>query len=203
MNGKKGLIGIIVALAAVLALAGVAYGVLAPKASQQGGSTSSASSQQTSVSSATSAESFSQDLVSAYPTLSDFTVQDLEGNDATLSSMRGKPTLVGFWATWCPPCNMEAPSIQKLYEEYGDKVNFMMINVTDGQRDTPEGVKQWVQDGGYSYPIYLDPTLEASTIGQVMYLPTNYILDADGNTVFVSSGTLSDTEAAKIFDSLL
>ena len=69
-------------------------------------------------------------------TAPDFTVLDKDGNTVRLSEKFGKPIVINFWATWCPPCKQELPDFDKLCKEYGDRIVFMMVNLTDGYRDT-------------------------------------------------------------------
>lgn len=215
MNGKKGLLAATIALVAVVALGSVAYGALAPKGST---TNAQATGDQVQAESATSeavnsdtntadVEGQSQsDTAEATPLdieLPDFAVYDTEGTQVTLSSMNDKPVLVGFWASWCPPCRAEAPAIQELYERFGDQVNFMMINATDGQQETVDSATAWYNEQGLSYPIYLDTSGEAVAAGQVMYLPTTYLLDAQGNVVFAESGALDAERGAALVASVL
>ena len=76
----------------------------------------------------------------------DFTVYDLEGNAYKLSDFRGKPVLLNFWASWCGPCQMEMPDFQKFYETHGDKVNFVIVNLTDGQQETVESASAFIAE---------------------------------------------------------
>lgn len=117
--------------------------------------------------------------------------------------MQGKPTVVGYWATWCPYCVKEAPTIQKLYDTYGDRVNFMMIDVIDGQRDTVDGTKAWLEQQGYTYPVYYDTTNEASIAGKVYYLPTTFILNAKGSVVTSITSAASESTLTTLLDKQL
>lgn len=77
-----------------------------------------------------------------------FTVYDSELNKVRLSDNFGKPIVINFWASWCGPCTSELPAFDAMYEKYGDEVVFLMINLTDGQRETVEIVKKFVSDNG-------------------------------------------------------
>jgi thiol-disulfide isomerase/thioredoxin len=77
-------------------------------------------------------------------TAADFYAFDFDGNKVSLSEKIGKPVVVNFWATWCPPCKSELPHFEKLYKELGDKVEFMMVDMTDGRRETADIVKEFV-----------------------------------------------------------
>lgn len=76
----------------------------------------------------------------------DFVVYDSEGNAVQLSDFSGKPVVINFWATWCGYCVKEMPSLQKAYEAYGDEVAFMIINVTDGHKETKEEAFAFVEE---------------------------------------------------------
>ena len=69
----------------------------------------------------------------------DFTVVDEEGNPVSLSDFFGKPIILNFWASWCGPCKSEMPDFEEAYLEYGDVIQFLMVNCTDGSRETVEG----------------------------------------------------------------
>ena len=74
----------------------------------------------------------------------DFTVYDGDGNAAKLSDFFGKPLVVNFWASWCGPCKNEMPYFDKAAAERDD-VTILMVNLTDGQRDTVESVKKFAE----------------------------------------------------------
>ena len=135
--------------------------------------------------------------------LPEFMVYDQSGAEVLRSSLNGKPSVVGYWATWCPPCMQEVPEIQALWEKYGDQINLLMINVTDGSRETAEGVRSWYEAQDINYPIYLDTTGQASAAGNARYLPIMHFLDADGNVMYSQIGALTEAEASHIIDALL
>lgn len=132
----------------------------------------------------------------------DFTVYDGDGNEVTLTGMKGNPTIVNFWATWCGPCNYEMPDFQSAYEKYGDKVNFMMVNLTDGQSDTVEGVKEFVGENGYTFPVYYDSDLDAANTYGAYSIPRTYIIDAQGYIVFSAVGPVSEETLASYIETL-
>ena len=86
----------------------------------------------------------------------DFVVTDTDGNDVTLSQFFGKPIVLNFWATWCMPCVYELPDFEEAFREYGDRVVFMMINQTNGYSDTFQGVKDYAEICGFTFPLYFD-----------------------------------------------
>ena len=67
----------------------------------------------------------------------DFTVTDADGNAVKLSDFRGKGVVLNFWASWCGPCKSEMPHFQTAYEQYGDEVHFLMVNMSTAFGDSP------------------------------------------------------------------
>lgn len=113
----------------------------------------------------------------------DFTVVDLEGNEVHLSDFIGKPVILNFWASWCGPCKSEMPDFDELYAEYGEDIHFVMVNMTDGSRETLEGASEFIEDQGYSFPVYYDTEYDAAITYGVTALPTTYFIDAEGYLV--------------------
>jgi thiol-disulfide isomerase/thioredoxin len=77
----------------------------------------------------------------------DFSMTDKDGNTVTLSGLiaNGKPVVLNFWASWCPPCKVEMPEFDRVYQEFGGEVQFVMLNLADGQRETIEKGGQYVR----------------------------------------------------------
>jgi thiol-disulfide isomerase/thioredoxin len=121
----------------------------------------------------------------------DFTVYDLEGNAHKLSDFRGKPVLLNFWASWCGPCQMEMPDFQKFYESHGDKVNFVIVNLTDGQQETVETASAFIAEKGYTFPVYYDTDIDAAAKYGVNAVPVSYFIDEEGYFVAWAQGALS------------
>lgn len=120
----------------------------------------------------------------------DFTVYDSEGNAYKLSDFRGKPVIVNFWASWCGPCKSEMPDFQEIYEEYGEEIHFLMVNLTDGAQETIKSASEFIEDSGYSFPVYYDTTTEAAINYGVYSIPTTFFFDAEGYGVAYGSGAL-------------
>ncbi len=121
----------------------------------------------------------------------DFTVYDGEGNAVKLSDFKGKPIVLNFWASWCPPCQSEMPDFDVMYKQYGDEVVFMMVNCTDGSRETVEGAKAFIEGKHYSFPVYYDTDLDASTKYGAYSIPMTYFVDAKGDLVVHARGAIS------------
>ncbi|MCL2882768.1 MAG: TlpA family protein disulfide reductase [Coriobacteriia bacterium] len=111
----------------------------------------------------------------------DFTLTSANGAPLTLSGFRGLPTIINFWASWCAPCRAELDSFQKMYDRYGNDVNFIMLNV-GGQGDTVASVQKFCKDNGYTFPLYFDEGGDATTLFGVTGIPETVFLDAYGRS---------------------
>lgn len=129
-----------------------------------------------------------------YDPAPDFTVYDADGKPVKLSDMKGKPVVLNFWASWCPPCKAEMPDFDAVCKEYEGKVIFMMVNLTDGERETVESARNFIHMMEYSFPVYYDTDMEASNTYGIQSIPTTFFIDADGGLVAYGSGALSENE---------
>jgi peroxiredoxin len=107
----------------------------------------------------------------------DFTLNTLDGRPVSLKDFRGRPVLINFWATWCPPCVEETPELAAAYEALKDRgVAFIGI----GMQDETEKLRQFVEDLRVPYTIVEDPLGEAGGQYRVLGMPTTFIVDQDG-----------------------
>ena len=125
------------------------------------------------------------------PMATDFTVYDAIGNTCKLSEFRGRPVVVNFWASWCGPCKSEMPDFQKAYEKYGDKVSFMMVNMTDGMQETRSSAEAFLAKNNYTFPVYFDEEMSAAINYDVWSIPDTYLVNAEGQLVAWTSGALN------------
>lgn len=100
----------------------------------------------------------------------------------SLEQFKGKPLFINFWATWCPPCVAEMPSIQKLFSEYKDKVAFILISDENSQV-----ISSFLEKNHYSFPVYslltrVPKKFESTTI------PSTYIVSPGGRVVINKTG---------------
>jgi thiol-disulfide isomerase/thioredoxin len=128
-----------------------------------------------------------------------FKLIDREGNTISLEEFKGKVIFINMWATWCPPCIAEMPSIDKLHEEMGDEVAFVMLSLDDDF----EKAKDFDKRNGYDLPIYA-PVSNLPAMYQSSAIPTTYVIDAKGNLVLTHKGMAdySDPEFKKFLNSL-
>lgn len=109
--------------------------------------------------------------------LSNFSLNDLRGNQVTLSDYKGQVVLVNIWATWCPPCRAEMPDLQAYYAANRQK-GFVVLAIDAGDDRTE--VAAFASEYGLSFPILLDPQSQLVNRMNVFDYPTSFILDRNG-----------------------
>ena len=124
-------------------------------------------------------------------TATNFTVYNEAGQAVQLQDYFGKPIVLNFWASWCGPCRSEMPHFDSFSKKLDGKVHFLMVNVTDGQREDIEKATAFVKNNGYAFPIYFDKKLQAATAYGIYALPSTYFIDAQGRIVTQASGSLT------------
>ena len=135
-----------------------------------------------------------------YPEAHDFTAKNLLTNETfSLSDYRGKIVFLNFWGSWCPPCRMEMPGFQKIYEEYSDDV--VIIGV--GINDSPGNLIEFAKSIGVTYPITNDRTSEIARHYRIRSLPTTYRIDQEGKIRGVAVGALTEEQLVKAIEELM
>jgi peroxiredoxin len=115
-----------------------------------------------------------------------FTAKALAGTDLASADLRGKVALINFWATWCGPCKIEMPFIQKeIYEKIKDK-NFVMAAISRGEET--DLVKRFIELNKYTFPIYLDKETTVYKLFASKYIPRNFVIGKDGKVKWSSVG---------------
>ena len=117
----------------------------------------------------------------------DFKLPDMNEKKHALKQYRGKVVLVNFWATWCPPCIREMPSLEKLYQKFSDKPFVMLaINQWEDEEKVFEFMGQL--DTFPTFPILFDPDSTVSAAYGVQGLPSSFIIDKQGRIVYRATG---------------
>ncbi len=111
----------------------------------------------------------------------DFAVETLDGDTLRLVDLRGDVVLVNFWATWCPPCRLEMPGFQDVWEDYRDRgVTIVGLSVDRGVRSE---VARWVREREITYPIGFPTGATVRAYDGANVLPTSLLIDRDGRIV--------------------
>jgi thiol-disulfide isomerase/thioredoxin len=128
----------------------------------------------------------------------DLTLVGLDGGTVDLSSYRGRPLVVNFWASWCPPCLREMPDFEQVYQQRNGKVAFVGINV----RENAATAGELATRTGVTYDLALDTAGEASQEFAVVNMPTTVFVNADGVIASVHAGALTADELNERIDAI-
>ena len=126
----------------------------------------------------------------------DFTVINDNNEEVNLSDYYGKPIVINFWASWCGPCKGEMPDFNEVYKELGEEVEFLMINMTDGNQETLEKAKSYIDEEKFEFPVLYDTEINAANSYAVQSIPTTYFIDSEGYIVARAVGAI-DKETIK------
>lgn len=188
MNSKKPLILILFALILLIGGASLLYAKLGQSLSpdQLAVQEQPLQSENTDTGEASGAENPDPERIPA----PDFTVYDAEGNEVRLSDHIGKPVVLNFWASWCGPCQMEMPDFNDAYQELGEEVSFLMVNMTDGSRETVDTASGFIARSGYAFPVYYDTAVDAAMAYGVYSIPSTYFINAEGYAIAQATGAI-------------
>jgi len=128
-----------------------------------------------------------------------YDVIDLKNQPKKISIGEGRVVFLSYWATWCPPCIAELSSIQELYNDYGDKIEFVLL--TDEKIET---VNTFLEKKKYSLPVYL-PRMQTPEKLYERSIPTNYIIDGTGKIIVKEQGASNwnSTKVRAVLDGLI
>lgn len=115
----------------------------------------------------------------------DFTLPDIDGKDFHFADMRGKVVLVNFWATWCPPCRAEIPSMERAWGQLKDR-NVVMLAVHVGGK--PDTIWEFLADFNVTFPVLIDKSSAVAKAWTTIGLPTTYIADGEGRKALRAIG---------------
>lgn len=130
----------------------------------------------------------------------EITLNNLNGQKVSLSDYRQGIVLINNWATWCPPCKSEMPTLVKYFQEHEDQ-GFTLIGIEAG--DPPEDVASFVNDYKITFPILLDPNNKSLVAFSNDNLPSSYVIDRNGNVVLAWTGPISHAMLEKYLTPLL
>lgn len=137
-------------------------------------------------------------LIHAGDMAPDFTVEMLDGSSVTLSKLQGKPTLLIFWATWCPPCREELSHLQEgVIDVFGDKINVLPISRGE-KREVVEG---FLDKMGYTFAVGLDGDQSIYRKYATNYIPRCWVIDSKGEVVYAGVG-YDEAIAAEVNEAL-
>lgn len=124
----------------------------------------------------------------------DFALATLDGDEVSLSQLRGRPVLINFWASWCSPCRLEMPALVRAYEVHQDE-GFVILAINLTFQDALSAVQAFVQEFDMTFPVLLDETGAVTTdLYQLRGLPTSIFIDRDGRVVRMQIGVMTDEQ---------
>lgn len=119
-----------------------------------------------------------------------FTLKDAAGKEVSLADLRGQAVFLNFWASWCGPCRLEMPELERLQAELPPGTAILTVNVT-AQESSPEVALGYLREHGYTFPVVLDPDGSVSNQYRVISLPTSLFLSPDGVVTARINGPLA------------
>ncbi len=131
-----------------------------------------------------------------------FTLKDLDGKPVTLSDYHGKAVLINLWATWCPPCQQEMPTIEKFYQQYQGQ-GFVVLGVNATYQDDPTKVAPFIQKYHISFPILLDDENKVASLYSLQNLPTSFFVGRNGVIQDIVVGPLSEAQLRTDLETIL
>ena len=121
----------------------------------------------------------------------DFKLLSLDKKEVKLSDFVGKKVILNFWATWCPPCRVEMPHMEKVYKNDRDNVVVLSVNLTQTEKSESD-VRAFVEDFGLTFPVVMDTKGDVSSTYQISAYPTSYFIDSQGIIREIFKGAIND-----------
>ncbi len=118
----------------------------------------------------------------------DFILKALNGKRVRMSGLKGKAVLLNFWATWCPPCRREMPSMERLYQRYRSRG--LVVLAVSLDRSSPDEVRSFVDEMGLNFTVLLDPDGLTSSLYSVSGVPFSFLIDPEGRIVYKAAGAI-------------
>ncbi|HEY0020779.1 MAG TPA: TlpA disulfide reductase family protein [Longimicrobium sp.] len=133
-----------------------------------------------------------------------YAAETLDGERMAISQLRGRPVLLNVWATWCHPCRQEIPALEQLHRTYAPR-GLHVVGVSIDQGDQQQGIREFLQEYGASYPIWLDPDGEIQTAYSTMGVPNTFLIGPDGRVLWKHVGpvTADNAELVRLIEKSL
>lgn len=129
------------------------------------------------------------------------TVSTLDGDEVSLAGLRGQVVLVNFWATWCPPCRMEMPGFERVWNSRREG-GLVVLGLSKERGDEP-GVRAFLAERGITYPVAVTGPEAAEAFGGVRALPTSILIDRQGRVRHRVEGFFAEPALRRAVDRLL
>jgi peroxiredoxin len=133
-------------------------------------------------------------------TAPDFSLPALSGEKISLDDYAGQVVLINLWATWCPPCKAEMPTLNTFYETHKEQ-GFVVLAVNNQEDATT--VNSYIQEKGFSFPVLLDTQATMLELYQVQGLPTTFVIGRNGQIQHVQVGEITEQQLETIVGPLL
>ncbi len=126
-------------------------------------------------------------------------VEDLDGNMIELSELKGQVIFINFWATWCPPCIAEMPSIQRLYDDYEDKMAFILVS-----QESKGILREFIEQKGFTFPVYVLRSRQPDVFTS-RSIPASFLISPRGKIVMKKQGAArwDGNNVKKLIDEML
>lgn len=109
----------------------------------------------------------------------EFDLDTIHGETITLSSLKGQPVIINFWASWCPPCRAEMPALQNVFEAYKDQ-GLVIVAINATNQDNIDDARGFIKTHNLTFPVLLDVIGEVSNLYRLQSLPTTFFVDKNG-----------------------
>ena len=134
----------------------------------------------------------------------DHVILDKDSKSMKISDIKdNKPMIINYFATWCPPCKNELPYFNKAYNQYKDKVNFLIIDLIDDSSETIDNGIKFFKDNNYDLPLYFDYNSMGYSLYNRQYIPITVFVDRDGNIVHLQQGSLTERALVELINKLI
>ena len=139
-----------------------------------------------------------------YAKAPDFIMWDQQGDQTSLQEiLEGKPAVINFWTSKCPPCKEEMPDFEELYQKMKDQVQFIMVDGVGCMGETEESGRAYVEEQGFTFPVYYDLEMDGVLNYGIRAFPTTYILNGEGRLVTGGSGMITKETLQELLEQVM